>query len=328
MACPGQQGILSILDSDCKTIKNNSLRKTLSADMLSKKWLPENKLSVFDSYSQGNRQDQEDEERRVLEDQSRVDSSWSSMLTQKAENEEPTKSSLPPPYVHPLVKKSASSLSSKSLEGASLHMSSRRDCGRLVLKAVSVSSPNNFQAQREEGRLVLGFSGCPISDLGSKIEEEEIGEESDEMVEELDEGFWNSVQNNKEKDEETEDDDQVEEQQQIETETPRGSINVGQMLLRTNKPITVPQSLPLLPRAAEMASPPPAPAEAAAASFSGHQMLRQHPRIRNCSTREEEDEPLSEGKKRMCLELAPLSRGCSEQRRSVLFCRPRGILTA
>ncbi|OWM89373.1 hypothetical protein CDL15_Pgr024121 [Punica granatum] len=38
------------------------------------------------------------------------------MLTQKAENEEPTKSSLLPPYVHPLGKKSASSLSSKSLE--------------------------------------------------------------------------------------------------------------------------------------------------------------------------------------------------------------------
>src|SRR5262249_8143720 len=40
---------------------------------------------------------------------------WSSIISQKT-NEDASKSPLPPPYIHPLVKRSQSSLSGKSLE--------------------------------------------------------------------------------------------------------------------------------------------------------------------------------------------------------------------
>ncbi|KAK3015552.1 hypothetical protein RJ639_007169 [Escallonia herrerae] len=123
-----KQGIVSILGSDCERTKSSSLRRTLSADMSSKKWLAQNGFSSplkkiassqqlpVDSSSSSD-EDEEDiwrriQQRKELERPGQVDV-WGSILSQKADED---MSKLPPPYVHPLVKTSGSSLSEKSLE--------------------------------------------------------------------------------------------------------------------------------------------------------------------------------------------------------------------
>ncbi|PIN00637.1 hypothetical protein CDL12_26861 [Handroanthus impetiginosus] len=95
---PMKQGILSILCSDCeKTKATSSIRRTISADMSSKNWLMQNlfKSSSFPL---------QDED--VYGKMQKLDF-WSSIFTQKSENSA---------YVHPLVKRSSSCLSEKSLE--------------------------------------------------------------------------------------------------------------------------------------------------------------------------------------------------------------------
>ncbi|CAN4100807.1 unnamed protein product [Withania somnifera] len=102
-----KQGIVSILGSDSD--KRNkatavSIRRTLSADMSSTKWLSQNDLAVLG---------QDDVWTSIQNNKEPTSLDvWSSILTQK--NEE--SSTLPPPYVHPLLKKSSSSLTEKSLE--------------------------------------------------------------------------------------------------------------------------------------------------------------------------------------------------------------------
>lgn len=106
-----KQGIVSILGSD--TDKRNkgaaaSIRRTLSADMSSKKWLSQNGFSPMKKIASSKELDvlgQDDVWRPTSIDV------WSSILTQKKEES----STLVPPYVHPLLKKS-SSLTEKSLE--------------------------------------------------------------------------------------------------------------------------------------------------------------------------------------------------------------------
>ncbi|OVA07172.1 The fantastic four family [Macleaya cordata] len=111
------QGIGSILGSEFERPKSAaaSLRRTLSADMSSKKWLTQHgfsplkkiasseelQIEVSDHHQEQNKKD--------LEEQPGQFDIWCSILSQKP-------SSLPPPYVHPLVKRSKSSLSGKSLE--------------------------------------------------------------------------------------------------------------------------------------------------------------------------------------------------------------------
>lgn len=56
-------------------------------------------------------------------------------------------------------------------DGASLHMNSHRQNGRLVLEAVSVPSQNYFHAQRQDGRLVLTLINNPNCE---EMEEEDI----------------------------------------------------------------------------------------------------------------------------------------------------------
>ncbi|KAJ8768214.1 hypothetical protein K2173_021154 [Erythroxylum novogranatense] len=276
------QGTLFITGSDCDTIKcPSSLRRTLSADMSSKKWISQQGLctlkktassqqliSITDSSSASSsssegedyyeeiHQPQSDIWGTILEDNKneaenpgQLDT-WSSILSQKSQ-EDPK--NVPPPYVHPLVKRSASCLSAKSLEicteslgsetgsdgfssyppsetgdteddkeqqaeekvafeedcrvakynlaaasskksppksfpppipslssrdGASVHMRSRRDNGRLVLEAVSVPSQKNFRAQRQDGRLVLTFIN-----MSNEEEEEDDDDDEEEEVE-------------------------------------------------------------------------------------------------------------------------------------------------
>uniref|UniRef100_A0A3Q7H303 FAF domain-containing protein n=1 Tax=Solanum lycopersicum TaxID=4081 RepID=A0A3Q7H303_SOLLC len=114
-----KQGIVSILGTD--TEKRNkgvagSIRRTLSADMSSKKWLSQNGFSPMKKIASSKELDVlgQDEIWRSIQNGGNKTSNdvWSSILNQK--NEE--SSTLPPPYIHPLLKKSSSSLTDKSLE--------------------------------------------------------------------------------------------------------------------------------------------------------------------------------------------------------------------
>lgn len=127
-----KHGIVSILgsDSDNRSSGASSLRRTLSADMSSKKWLSQNGLSspskknaseegrggesearsAFDIWSSI----QEEKKKMEGEKRGQVDM-WGSILSQKAQDG-CTGKVVPPPYVHPLVRRSKSSLSERSLE--------------------------------------------------------------------------------------------------------------------------------------------------------------------------------------------------------------------
>ncbi|KVI08231.1 protein FAF-like, chloroplastic [Cynara cardunculus var. scolymus] len=129
-----KQGIVSILGSDGheKTTKAASLRRTLSADMSSRRWLAENGVpsapmmkkiasseqiawseQIVNDSSSSEEDEEECEANRKGEDNPRRVDIWTAIMSQKAQDE---LVKLPPPYVHPLVKKSASSLSEKSLK--------------------------------------------------------------------------------------------------------------------------------------------------------------------------------------------------------------------
>lgn len=118
-----KQGITSVLRCDdsqgLKPAEGTSFRRTLSADMSSKTWLAQNGfkhptmkkiassgqlaiISALDSLSEG-------ESRVRVQKQDDV---WGTIISQKKSDE----AELPPPYVHPLLKKSSSTLSEKSLE--------------------------------------------------------------------------------------------------------------------------------------------------------------------------------------------------------------------
>ncbi|KAJ6984218.1 protein FAF-like [Populus alba x Populus x berolinensis] len=308
MMVPQKQGIVSILGCDVERTKSAaaSLRRTLSADMSSKQWqaqhgfYPLKKIassdhfpacgSITDSSEDEDFEDrpketetrdqfdiwssiQEDNNKKEVEKPGQFDM-WSSILSQKAKED----SKDVQPYVHPLVKRSASSLSEKSLEicteslgsetgcdgfssyppseigdaeekeeeqrqervtqkfdmedlraakynlaasnskksqprtfpppipslssrdGASVHMRSRRDNGRLVLEVVSVPSQNNFHAQRQDGRLVLTLASTAnqeeekrqkndeMSDVEQFDVEIENSEDKEEVEEEIEEG--------------------------------------------------------------------------------------------------------------------------------------------
>lgn len=129
-----KQGIVSILgfDGHEKTTKAAPLRRTLSADMSSKRWLAENGVpfgptmkkiasseqiawseQIMNDSSSSEEDEEECEANRKGEENPRRLDIWTAIMSQKAQDESVK---LPPPYVHPLVKKSASSLSEKSLK--------------------------------------------------------------------------------------------------------------------------------------------------------------------------------------------------------------------
>ncbi|GFZ20264.1 FAF-like protein [Actinidia rufa] len=130
-----KQGIVSILGSE--QTKSASLRRTLSADMSSKKWMAQNglispmkkiassqelALSISESSSSSEEEEDENDGRNkvwwsIQAQKTEVEMAgqvgvWDSILSQKDEDS----SKVPPPYVHPLVKRSSSSLSEKSLQ--------------------------------------------------------------------------------------------------------------------------------------------------------------------------------------------------------------------
>ncbi|KAI3461235.1 hypothetical protein Pfo_017898 [Paulownia fortunei] len=276
-----KQGIVTILRSDCERTKAVSIRRTLSADMSSKKWLEQNGFfnpmiasseelvvihgdsssfssQVGEEYEKVPGQDdvwlsiQSQKVRNEVQKQENLDV-WGSILTQKSE----TSVNIPPPYVHPLVKRSTSNLSEKSLgictenlgsetgsdgfssyppsenlsdadedkedrqrvvqeeikelnpfedlhvskyrkspvrpfppplssiaggDGASLHMHSHRENGRLVLEAVSVPPKKHFHAHRRDGRLVLTLISSPTSQENELVQGVDNMEEVDEDI--------------------------------------------------------------------------------------------------------------------------------------------------
>lgn len=110
-----KQGIVSILQGPdhCQQTKapnaTTSFRRTLSADISSKKWLSQNIASFQHFPIQG--EQNEFKGRREVENPRQLDI-WSSILSEKSKDKEVES----PPYVHPLVKRSSSSLTKKSLE--------------------------------------------------------------------------------------------------------------------------------------------------------------------------------------------------------------------
>ncbi|XP_044476732.1 protein FAF-like, chloroplastic [Mangifera indica] len=137
------QGIGSILGSDSERSKSCSLRRTLSADMSSTKWITQHGLSpmkkiasskefTISSITDSSEGEEEEEtelqshfhfwsliqeevkEKKEVEEKPGQFDIWSSIISQKAQDA--SNKSLPPPYVHPLVKRKANSLTKKSLE--------------------------------------------------------------------------------------------------------------------------------------------------------------------------------------------------------------------
>ena len=125
---------------------------------------------------------EEEEEEKVSE--SACDEEWllqvpryNNHVAATTKNKSPPRS-LPPPL--PSLSFQANS------KGSSLHMRPHRDNGRLILQAVSLRSQNNFNAQRQDGRLVLTFT----NDADDEVEEENYDDDDDEGVEEeLEEEF-------------------------------------------------------------------------------------------------------------------------------------------
>ncbi|XP_073146918.1 uncharacterized protein [Henckelia pumila] len=135
---PTKHGIGTILASDCEKTKNSSLRRTLSADMSSKKWLEQNGFfspvrKIASSKELGNSVESSSvsssEDERGYEKFPGQDEVWESILSRKARKPEQMDvwgsiqvqksevcSNVSAPYVHPLVKRSSIGMSEQSLE--------------------------------------------------------------------------------------------------------------------------------------------------------------------------------------------------------------------
>ncbi|GAB4824599.1 hypothetical protein Ancab_007472 [Ancistrocladus abbreviatus] len=164
-----------------------TLRRTLSADMSSRKWLAQNGCSTYlkkiasseklqsldsspENSSSSSSDSDADERRLVIEGQGAFDAIWKSIQEEqrKKELERPGQSdtwgsilsqkandaksgdggALPPPYVHPLVKRSASSLSGKSLEICTESLGS--ETGSDGFSSYPPSEPGDSEDDKEE----------------------------------------------------------------------------------------------------------------------------------------------------------------------------------
>ncbi|OIT08726.1 PREDICTED: protein FAF-like, chloroplastic [Nicotiana attenuata] len=107
-----KQGIVSILGSEAERGKSSapSIRRAFSADMSSKQWLAQN------GFFSPMKRIASSKDLAVVSaaDRSSSVDVWSSILSKKKDDHD--MSNLETPYIHPLVKRSTSSLSEKSLE--------------------------------------------------------------------------------------------------------------------------------------------------------------------------------------------------------------------
>ncbi|KAL5575043.1 hypothetical protein UlMin_016742 [Ulmus minor] len=179
-----KQGIGTILGCDDRT-RATSLRRTLSADMSSKKWLAQhgfypikkiassNGLCVAlksSSLSSSEEEDYEDEEEEYRGPGDRFDvwssiqeqkikdkvgsekptgefDIWSSIISQKQNQADDSKS---PPYVHPLVKRSSSSLTQKSLQVCTESLGSETGSDEFSSSETEKGEEEEEQTQQEE----------------------------------------------------------------------------------------------------------------------------------------------------------------------------------
>lgn len=192
-----KQGILTILSSDLERNRgisyssSSSLRRTLSADMSSKKWLSQNgfssspikktasseKLSHSEtvipaaessdsSFSSEGESDEYEAESiwRSIQNDKKIEKErydiWSSILSQKTKDEDATKSSLPPPYVHPMVKRSQSLMSEKSLEICTESLGSETGSEGFSSYPSSDAEEDNKEEQQESSEKETEQQAC------------------------------------------------------------------------------------------------------------------------------------------------------------------------
>ncbi|KAL6567014.1 hypothetical protein OROMI_015418 [Orobanche minor] len=171
-----KQGIVTILGSDCEMNRSAaaSIRRTLSADMSSKKWLeqdgffPQLKNTVSSSSEveeEFDRTPGQDDVWRSIQGNEETQRTtkmeyWGSILNQKSEN-----SLLPPPYVHPLVKSSLSGLSEKSLEicTESLGSETGSDSFSSDCSTECLSERDEVYKEKREG--LREYQSAPFADL-------------------------------------------------------------------------------------------------------------------------------------------------------------------
>ncbi|XP_004506225.1 protein FAF-like, chloroplastic [Cicer arietinum] len=190
-----KQGIVTILSCESDTnLTASSLRRTLSADMSSKKWIPQNEsinpikkiassqqlFQLSDDYKETKIADEAEAERERLEIWSSIQrnkneeqqkggsfDTWSSLMSLKT-NDEISKSL--PPYIHPLAKRTKSSLSRKSLEICTESLGSETGSDGLVSSNSASESGDAEEDQQQPQEEV------------KKVKEDE-DEEEEEVVE-------------------------------------------------------------------------------------------------------------------------------------------------
>ncbi|KAE8727190.1 hypothetical protein F3Y22_tig00005856pilonHSYRG00118 [Hibiscus syriacus] len=251
--------------------------------------------------------------------------------------------SFPPPI---------SSLSAK--DGASRRLKTRRDNGKLVIEAVSMPCLNNFLAQRQDGRLVLTFANTNGA-------EEEVME-----VEELEEEFESFGEKESEIDIDEEEEESEDRCYEIE-QAPKlssGAITVHRLAVMMNKPMwlanrnptwpkdineivkfgdekegkvkptvaptSLAQSLPPRPPMGRPIPISPSKAGAGAGtvvSFNAYECYWRRPNqgMSKASLDQQSQEMKVNIKGG---ELVPLSKGCKEHRRPLLFWAPHCIATS
>ncbi|EOA20585.1 hypothetical protein CARUB_v10000895mg [Capsella rubella] len=178
-----QQGIVTILAGiSSNTSSAPSLRRTFSADLSSKTWLSQNGFSPMKriSSSEKLRASSPDHEEAEEESRSGVDiwaqiqqdkndkkenetepgqsDVWSSILSDK-KKDEASNDTVPPPYVHPLMKR-ASSLSEKSLEICTESLGSETGCEGFS----SYASSETGDAEIEIQELVVNVTETKVEE--------------------------------------------------------------------------------------------------------------------------------------------------------------------
>ncbi|MED6119375.1 hypothetical protein PIB30_011178 [Stylosanthes scabra] len=119
---------------------------------------------------------------------------------------------------------SSSTTTTTTSSSSSLHMKQHRDNGRLVLQAVSLPSNNNFNAQRQDGRLVLTFTND--QQVPEVEEDEEVEESYDDEVMEEEEEFEEQEEEEEEVFEEDVDYEEEEENLEEEDEKKANEVEV------------------------------------------------------------------------------------------------------
>uniref|UniRef100_A0A1J3FXP7 Protein FAF-like, chloroplastic n=1 Tax=Noccaea caerulescens TaxID=107243 RepID=A0A1J3FXP7_NOCCA len=214
-----QQGIVTILGgADCdipsNTLSAPSLRRTFSADLSSKNWVTQNGFSlmkrissseklrafVTDSLSSGDEetgdaeaedgsrsgvdiwaQIQQDKNKKKKEEEIEPGQSdvWGSILSDKKKTES-SNDTVPPPYVHPLMKR-ASSLSEKSLEICTESLGSETGCEGFSSYASSETGDAEIEKEistQEEMSLVLIVTETKKEEETEVVAEAEVEQES------------------------------------------------------------------------------------------------------------------------------------------------------